>query len=109
MEGLRKISAALKGRISSLLLRVTPTERQRLLALTVISGGLCGLAAVAFHLGIGKAESLAIDRAIAAQSGIWIYWTILTPTIGGLMAGLALHYVVPGAVGSGIPQVKAAY
>jgi CIC family chloride channel protein len=90
-----------------LLLRVSPTERQRLLALTVFSGGLCGLAAVAFHLGISTAEELLINRAMAAQQ--WIYWTILTPAIGGLLAGLVVHYWVPGAVGSGIPQVKVAY
>jgi hypothetical protein len=39
----------------------------------------------------------------------WIWWTILTPTLGGLAAGLAIYYVVPGAAGSGIPQVKAAF
>jgi CIC family chloride channel protein len=38
-----------------------------------------------------------------------IWWTILTPTIGGLLSGALLHYVVPGARGSGIPQVKVAY
>jgi len=91
------------------LLRISPTERQRLLALTVVSGGLCGLAAVGFHLGIGKAEHLLINRAMTAPAHSWIYWTILTPALGGLLAGLALHYWVPGAVGSGIPQVKAAY
>ena len=101
--------ASLRRRFSELLLRVSPTERQRLLALTVISGGLCGLAAVVFHQGIGRAEGLLINRAMAASGHGWIYWTILTPALGGLLAGLALHFCVPGAVGSGIPQVKAAY
>ena len=101
--------ASLRRRFSELLLRVSPTERQRLLALTVISGGLCGLAAVVFHQGIGRAEGLLINRAMAASGYGWIYWTILTPALGGLLAGLALHFWVPGAVGSGIPQVKAAY
>jgi CIC family chloride channel protein len=77
--------------------------------LTVASGGLCGLAAVAFHVGIGKAERLLINRAMMAPAHSWLYWTILTPALGGLLAGLAVHYWVPGAVGSGIPQVKAAY
>jgi len=88
---------------------MTPTEPQRLLALTVISGGFCGLAAVAFHISIGKVSDLLINRAQAAPHFHWIYLTILTPTLGGLLAGLALHYWVPGAVGSGIPQVKFAY
>lgn len=99
----------LRDRLTALLARVTPTERQRLLALTVISGGICGLAAVAFHRGISKTEALLIDRAMASAGHSWIVWTIVTPAIGGLLVGLALHYWVPGAVGSGIPQVKAAY
>jgi CIC family chloride channel protein len=105
----QKHTLQLRDRLRALLLRLTPTERQRLLALTVISGGLCGLAAVAFHVGIGKASDLLINRAQAAPHFHWIYLTILTPALGGLVAGLALHYWVPGAVGSGIPQVKFAY
>lgn len=100
---------AVRNRLSALFLRVTPTERQRLLVLTVVSGGLCGLVAVAFHDGIARAEDLLINRALTAPHHHWIYLTILTPMLGGLIAGLAVHYWVPGAVGSGIPQVKAAY
>jgi CIC family chloride channel protein len=70
---------------------------------------VCGLAAVSFHLGIDKAQALLIDRALAAPHFHWIYWGILTPAVGGLIVGLALHYWVPGAVGSGVPQVKFAY
>lgn len=98
-----------RGRVFSLLLRLTPTERQRLLLLTILSGGLCGLAAVAFHVSIDKSSALLIDRAVAAPNYHWIYLTILTPTLGGLIAGLGLRYWAPGAVGSGIPQVKLAY
>src|SRR5512146_2396750 len=100
---------SLRSRARALLLRLIPTERQRLLGLTLVSGGLCGLAAVAFHVGIGKADALLIHRAQTAPHGSWIFWTILTPALGGLVAGLVLHYWVPGAVGSGIPQVKFAY
>ena len=32
------------------LVRRMPNERQRLLAVTIVAGGLCGLAAVAFHI-----------------------------------------------------------
>ena len=97
------------NKINALLLRVTPTERQRVLALTVISGALCGLAAVAFHLGIVKVEALLLDRALYAKYPSWIYWTILSPTLGGLAAGLLVRYWVPGAVGSGITTVKCSY
>jgi CIC family chloride channel protein len=34
---------------------------------------------------------------------------MITPTVGGLLSGVLLQYVVPGARGSGIPQVKVAY
>jgi chloride channel protein, CIC family len=86
-----------------------PGERQRLLAVTILAGGLCGLAAVAFHLAIAECEALLINRANAASGHSWIWWTILTPAIGGLAAGIGLTFWAPGAAGSGIPQVKTAY
>jgi CIC family chloride channel protein len=91
------------------LMRRMPSERQRLLAVTILAGGLCGLAAVAFHLSIAWLEALFIGRANAAHGYSWIWWTILTPGLGGLFAGLGLTYFAPAAAGSGIPQVKVAY
>ena len=91
------------------LTRRMPSERQRLLAVTILSGGLCGLAAVAFHRTIGWVEALTIDSANRASGHSWIWWTILTPALGGLFAGLGLTYWTPAAAGSGIPQVKVAY
>jgi CIC family chloride channel protein len=102
-------SKSIKERLLSLFLRLTPTERQRLWALTIAAGGICGLVAVGFHQSISVLEDLLIDRAVHLQGSAWIYWTILSPCIGGLLVGLALNYWVPGAVGSGIPQVKYAY
>jgi CIC family chloride channel protein len=90
-------------------MRRMPNERQRLLAVTILAGGFCGLAAVAFHLSIGWAEALMINRANAAAGYSWIFWTIVTPALGGLVAGLGLTYLAPAAAGSGIPQVKVAY
>jgi CIC family chloride channel protein len=97
------------SRFYAWLMRRMPTEQQRLFAVTIVAGGLCGLAAVAFHLSIGWAEALFINRANAAPGHSWIFWTIFSPVLGGLAAGLALYFIVPGAAGSGIPQVKAAY
>lgn len=37
-----------------------------------------------------------------------ILWVILVPSAGALVSGVMLHYV-PGARGSGVPQVKVAY
>lgn len=84
-------------------------ERQRLLAVTIIAGGLCGLGAVAFHLSIAWLEDLMINRANHAYGHSWIFWTILSPGVGGLIAGLGLTYWAPAAAGSGIPQVKVAF
>lgn len=84
-------------------------ERQRLLAVTILAGGLCGLAAVAFHLSIAYLENLMINRANHAPGYSWIFWTILSPGVGGLIVGLGLTYWAPAAAGSGIPQVKVAF
>src|SRR5919112_484409 len=92
-----------------LFLRALPSERRRVFALTILIGVLCGLAAVAFHLSIRYAEGQLIDRAMSARGHAWVWWTLLTPTLGGLLSGALLQYVVPDARGSGIPQVKVAY
>ncbi len=91
------------------LARRLPNERQRLLAFTVAAGGLCGLAAVAFHLSIVWLEKLLIDPANHASGYSWIWWTIVTPGLGGLVVGLGLTYFAPAAAGRGIPQVKGAF
>ena len=87
-------------------LKWAPTESQRLFALTVAIGVLCGLAAVAFHLTISLLEYNLIDRALGASGNSWIAWTILVPTLGGIVCGLLLDYVVPTA--HGIPRLNAA-
>ena len=89
--------------------RYLPNESQHLFTLTVVLGVVCGLVAVAFHLSIGAVESLLIDRALHAPGSSWMVWTVVSPTIGGLLAGAALTWIVPGARGSGIPQVKQAF
>lgn len=96
-------------RLAGLIRRAFPLESQRLFALTVAVGVVCGLLAVAFHEALRGAEALFIDRALHAGGMAWVGWTLVTPVLGGLVAGLVLAYVVPGARGSGIPQVKAAF
>jgi CIC family chloride channel protein len=90
-------------------LRIAPTEQQRLFILTLVIGVVCGLAAVAFHFAITAFEHALINRAMKVHGRAWMVWTIVTPTAGGLLAGVALQYLVPGARGSGIPQVKKAF
>jgi chloride channel protein, CIC family len=97
------------SRFLSWVIRRIPNQRQRLLVFTIVAGGLCGLAAVAFHGAIEILEKLLIERANTAPGYWWIFWTILTPALGGLVVGLGLTYWAPAAAGSGIPQVKVAY
>ncbi len=105
--------AGLYARLVAWLMRRVPNERQRLLAFTILAGGLGGLAAVAFHKSVAWLEGILIDRAAAGYaipaSHLWILWTILCPALGGLACGLGLYYLVPAAAGSGIPQVKVAF
>ncbi|NNJ11213.1 chloride channel protein [Chloroflexales bacterium ZM16-3] len=89
--------------------RIVPGDSSRMLILTLVAGALCGLAAVAFHFAIQISEGLFIRRALDAAAPYWIFWTLVTPTVGGLVSGALLAYVVPDARGSGIPQVKVAY
>jgi CIC family chloride channel protein len=90
-------------------LKFAPTEAQRLFALTIGIGGLCGLAAVAFHLSIEMIETNLVERAMDAPGRSWILWTILAPTLGGLLCGILLQRYAPAARGSGIPEVKATF
>jgi CIC family chloride channel protein len=92
-----------------LFLRLVPSEMHRVFAVALVAGVLCGLAAVSFHLAIIWAEGKLIDRAFTAAGRTWVWWTILIPTAGGLICGAILQYGIPGARGSGIPQVKVAY
>ena len=90
-------------------LRFAPTEAQRLFILTIVIGVVCGFAAVGFHFAIATAERLILRPAMAAPGRSWMLWAALSPALGGLVSGILLQYVVPGARGSGIPQVKVAY
>jgi CIC family chloride channel protein len=96
-------------RLLSIFLRLVPSENHRVFAVALVSGALCGLAAVTFHLAIIGTENQLIGRAMRAQGRTWIWLTILVPTVGGLISGALLQYAVPGARGSGVPQAKVAY
>ena len=89
--------------------RIPFSEHQKTFILTLLIGVFCGLAAVAFHLLLGFFQ----DHIIYAAAAITHWWrvplVILIPALGGLIAGLGLHFYVPAARGSGIPQVKTAF
>src|SRR5262249_53009226 len=89
--------------------RLVPTERQRLFGLTIAIGGVCGVAAGAFHIAIERAAAGRVGGAVGPARHAGVGWTLAVPAAGGLAAGLLLQYLVPNARGSGIPQVKVAY
>jgi CIC family chloride channel protein len=100
----RAADAALRQSI-----RLSPTEAQRTFGVTLLVGAACGVLAVTFHTAILAADRLLISPAQAAAEPWRSVFTLACPTLAGLLAGLALTYAFPGARGSGIPQVKAAY
>jgi CIC family chloride channel protein len=100
---------AARAELKAAVLKYLPSEPQYLFGLTLVIGAVCGLMAVAFHLSIRLAERILIERALHLPGWIGGAATVLVPTAGGLAAGAILHFVVPGARGSGIPQVKEAF
>jgi CIC family chloride channel protein len=111
-EPVARLRAGLDGVRSAAVaasLRLAPSEPQRIFGLTIVLGVACGLVAVAFHEAIRGAQALVIDRALGGSATRWVPALLLAPTIGGLIAGAFLRWVMPTAAGSGIPQVKTAY
>ncbi|NUO47651.1 MAG: CBS domain-containing protein [Polyangiaceae bacterium] len=99
---------ALNDAILRLTSRITPTEQQRVLGLTLAVGALCGLVAVSFHASISWCSKAVIERAVALESWHWIAATIIVPTTGAMIVGAAAARF-PNVRGSGIPQIKAVY
>jgi chloride channel protein, CIC family len=85
------------------------SETRVLFVLTVIVGGLSGLAAVAFHRSIDLVNDRVLAPLLALPAPERFGLTALLLVFTGLLVGLALEYVVPFARGSGIPEVKTAY
>lgn len=89
--------------------RIPLRENQKIYILTLLIGGLCGLAAVSFHLLLDFFQSRIIYAAAASPAWWRIPALIIIPAIGGLIAGAGLYLLAPEARGSGIPQVKTAF
>jgi chloride channel protein, CIC family len=84
-------------------------ENQKLHLLTFLIGGLCGLAAVAFHWLLESLQNGVIYRIAGTLSPWRAPLLIVVPAVSGLVAGAALYFYAPEARGSGIPQVKTAF
>lgn len=98
-------------------LRLRLSNGQRFLLLCIVSGVLCGLAAVSFHIAISFVFNNLFEFATthspdltSTQSTLrFVGIMTLAPCLAGLIVGLILWKVAPNAAGSGIPQTKYAY
>jgi CIC family chloride channel protein len=84
-------------------------ETRTLFALTLIVGGLSGLAAVAFHKSIDFLNDHLLAGLLTHPPVERFILTAALLICVGLVSGLALQYLVPFARGSGIPEVKSSY
>jgi len=89
--------------------RVRLPANQKYFVLTITIAVACGLVAVTYHALIKLISANMIERALAIQGPSRVAWILIIPTVGGLAAGLLIHFFAPDARGSGIPQVKIAY
>jgi len=85
------------------------SETRVLFVLTLIVGGLSGLAAVAFHRSIDVVNERVLVPLLRLPALERFGLTALLLGLTGLLVGLALDYAVPFARGSGIPEVKTAF
>jgi chloride channel protein, CIC family len=80
-----------------------------LFTLTVVAGGLSGLAAVAFHQSIDVVSARLLEPILTRPLAFRVALLPLLLVAVGLLVGFLLDRVVPFARGSGIPEVKTAY
>jgi CIC family chloride channel protein len=90
-------------------LRARFDDGQRFLVLCVVVGIGCGLAAVGFHLAIHGLFHGLWKTAASLPTWGFVGLMLAAPTFAGLVVGVAVRWWAPDAVGSGIPQTKAAY
>src|SRR5215475_7214656 len=75
--------------------RIPLQENQKIYILTLLIGGLCGLAAVSFHLLLDFFQTRIIYAAASSRHWWRIPAFIIIPGIGGLLAGAGLYFVAP--------------
>jgi CIC family chloride channel protein len=81
-------------------------QAEGLLLVAMLVSIMSGGAAVALHRAIHLFTHFLHAMWGSIHGGWHPLVIVMTPAAGGLVAGLLLHYLVPAARGSGIPQVK---
>ena len=86
-------------RIAATAKRVSRNDQVILSALAVGIGGLAGLGAILFRLGIDAVQWSALGfwgEQVVSHAAEQPWWRILlAPTLGGLVVGLAIHFFMP--------------
>ncbi len=92
-------------------LRTRFSEGQRFIILCLLAGCLCGLAAVGIHVSIHWLFETVWSFSHRFEDRGLPWWLVMPwiPALAGLFVGLATSRWAPGALGSGIPQTKAAF
>lgn len=80
------------------------TDTQRVLLLSICIGITAGLLVVCFHFAIDLVSWSTLGTPVGAN----LAWTLAAPILGGGLAGLFVHLLVPEAAGSGLTYTKAA-
>ena len=81
------------------------SDGQRFLVLCVVAGFLCGLAAVAFHLAIHHLFHSLWSFASGRGALEFAVIMIASPTLAGLLVGLAVRFLAPDAAGTPPPAL----
>ena len=92
--------------------RLTHNDQLLLFLLAVAVGAAGGYGAVAFRLATSGIQYLFFGDgsdhlASAARTLSW-WHVMLAPTVGGLLLGLFMRYVLPGRLPQGVPHVMEA-
>ena len=100
------------GQIFHALDRITRHEQVVLSALAVVIGGIGGGSAIAFREGLGAVQYLfygfSSEQMVTNVEGV-AWWHILAATtIGGLVVGLIVEFLMPGKRPRGVPDVMEA-
>lgn len=90
---------------------IGPGSRRRLLVLllAVTIGAIASVGAIAFREAIELVQWAGFGfggEAVTTQAALLDWWhLLLVPTLGGLAIGLACHWLLPGGMPLGVPQV----
>jgi CIC family chloride channel protein len=108
-EDIKRLPQIIYNWITPNLSAFISSRQPQMWVLSLIIGLLVSIAAIIFREGIGLVQLLwlgdASENVASAARKIHWLWILFTPTIGGLLVGLALYYFTDMRRTNGIPDV----